>query len=553
MLRRLSIRNVVLIDRLDIELHAGLTAFTGETGAGKSILLDSLGLALGQRSDGKMVRQGEDQASVTAVFDITQDHPTLNLLSEQGIVIGDEIILRRQISADGRSRAFINDESVSIGFLKKIGALLVEIEGQFESHGLLDVSTHLFHLDDYAGQVAARLEVGKAYALWQLRKNEYEQTQRALKEAEKDEEYLRHHLIELEAAHPEEGEEEKLVQERTLMMQQGQIFEAVNVALAELGGENGADRAIAKAQRKMERWQSEEIFQPVLASLEKAYIELSEAMEGLEHLRRDLSSPSYQLEKIEDRLYALRDLARKHRVTVGELPQILEEMREKVSRIQNGSADLAHLEKKLQEAWGQYDRAATKLSDARLSAAKKLDQKINKELPALKLEKARFVTKVELLSEEDWGPNGKDRVQFEATTNPGQPAGPIHRIASGGELARFMLALKVTLAGSDNIPCLVFDEVDTGIGGATAAAVGERLKLLGRRRQVLVVTHSPQVAALAEHHLRVQKSGKSALKTEIENLNSKDRQEEIARMLSGAVISAEARAAAKQLLAGSKA
>jgi len=551
MLRRLSIRNVVLIDKLDLELQSGLTAFTGETGAGKSILLDALGLATGQRADGKMVRQGESQASVTAEFALSKKHEIYTLIGEQGIEAHDDLILRRQISSDGRSRAFINDEPVSIAFLKKVGSALVEIEGQFETHGLLDVSTHLLHLDEYGGLIKERRQLSDYYSIWQTRRKAYELAKQSLLDAKKEEEYLRHNLAELETVYPQVGEENILAQERILLSQREQILDALNASLAELGGESGADRALSKVRRKIERWQGETEFQPIIESLEKAAIELDEGMKLLEHMRRAFSSESNRLEQIEERLYLLRDLARKHRVNVDQLPNLLDEMRIKVEKIENGASDLGALKREWEEAKAGYNKAGTDLSGKRKVAAKAMDQQLNKELPALKLEKAQFITKLEELPEEAWGPHGKEDVRFEVITNPGASPGPIHRIASGGELARFMLALKVTLSGSRIVPTLVFDEVDTGIGGATAAAVGERLKRLGRGCQVLVVTHSPQVAALAGQHLRVKKTGKDILRTEIEDLVAKERQEEIARMLSGATISKEARAAAGKLLAGS--
>jgi DNA repair protein RecN (Recombination protein N) len=556
MLVALTIQNVVLIEKLDLAFEAGLTVLTGETGAGKSILLDALGLALGARAEAGLVRQGTAQATVTAEFNLAKDHPILSILQEQGIDADDSLILRRQLASDGRSRAFVNDQPVSIGLLRRLGDNLVEIEGQFEAQGLLDPATHRDHLDGYGGLQSKLTLCAAAYRRWQEALASWKIAQGELERARADEDYLRHAVEELELADPQPAEETGLVSERALLSNRAQLIEAIDAVTTELTGDRGADRSLAAAQRRLDRLgdrlgeQAASQLQPVIAALDRASIELGEAVGSLQHMAADLDADPKRLDKIEERLYLLRDLGRKHQVPVEALPDLLQKLQQRLGNLDDRGQNIGKLEAAVTSSRTAYVEAATALAKARQKAAKAMDSAVNGELAPLKLEKARFATRIETLSEDHWSPAGWDRVTFEVATNPGAAPGPINRIASGGELARFTLALKVTLAANQPVPTLVFDEVDAGIGGATAAAVGERLKRLASAVQLLVITHSPQVAALGHQHWRVEKSGgKKDTTTNVRPLDAAERREEIARMLSGATITDEARAAAKTLLA----
>jgi len=553
MLTSLAVQNVVLIEKLSLSFAPGLTVLTGETGAGKSILLDALGLALGARADSGLVRAGAQQASVTAEFQLPHSHPVLDFLEAQDIAIEETLILRRTLSSDGRSRAFANDQQISVGLLRQLGEVLVEIEGQFEAQGLLDGATHRLHLDLYGGLEAQAAATAEHYKLWRAAEAQLANLRETLARAAADEAYLRHSVTELELAAPTPGEETALVTERTLLSHRAQLTEAINAAASELGGEKGAQRALLAAQRRLDRLgdKAGEQTAPILDAIERTSVELSEAISGLERLTTALDADPGKLERIEERLYLLRNLARKHHVAVEGLPDLLEEMRTRLDAMDNGASDLGKLEAVARETRAAYIGRAETLSKARKKAAKAMDQAVNGELPPLKLDKARFATRIETLPETQWSEHGQDRVTFEVATNPGASPGPIDKIASGGELARFMLALKVTLAAHQPVPTLVFDEVDAGIGGATAAAVGARLKRLAERVQLLVITHSPQVAALGAQHWRVDKSaGAGSITTKLETLDGKARREEIARMLSGATVTEEARAQADRLLTG---
>jgi DNA repair protein RecN (Recombination protein N) len=553
MLVGLTVQNIVLIDRLDLSLAAGLTALTGETGAGKSILLDALGLALGARAEGGLVRVGATQAAATAAFTLPERHAAYEILEEQGIERDDLLILRRQVGADGKSRAFVNDQPVSVALLRRIGETLIEIEGQFEVHGLLDPATHRTHLDAFGALEASAEKTRDAYRAWRKAQEALDGANAELERARADEDYLRHAAGELELADPKPDEETALTSERQQLMHREQLLEAIEAAYGELAGERGADRALASAARRLQRIADKAGagLDPVASALDRAAAELAEGIAGLQRMAADLDANPNRLEKLDDRLNLLRELARKHRVAVTALPDLLSDLQRRLALIEGRSADLGALKKAAEAGLAAYRAVATALSTARAKAAKAMDTAVNKELPPLKLEKARFVTRIETLGEGDWGEGGWDRVQFQVATNPGATPGPINRIASGGELARFMLALKVTLASNQPVPTLVFDEVDSGIGGATAAAVGERLRRLAKKVQVLVITHSPQVAALAQNHLRVEKrTVKGKIATATTPLDDAERREEIARMLSGAVVTDEARAAADKLLVG---
>jgi DNA repair protein RecN (Recombination protein N) len=556
MLLGLSIRDVVLIDRLDLAFRPGLCVLTGETGAGKSILLDALGLALGMRAEASLVRPGATQAMVTAEFDLAADHPARRLLDEAGIAAeNDIVVLRRVVGTDGRSRAFIDDQPASIGLLRQLGEMAIEIEGQFAQTGLLDPATHRDTLDAFGVTRAQREQLAISWTAWRKLWREREAAEADFAKARADEDFLRHALAEISAIEPRAGEEAQLAEERALLVNRERVLENLEAALSELAGDSGAEHALSGAARAIERAKGKSggRLEAAAAALERAIVETREAIAELEAATRAFQGPS-SLEEIEERLFALRALARKHNVTVENLPKLQADFTAKLGAIDDGGAAIATLTRREAEARQAYLAAADAVTKARAAAAKKLDTAVMKELPPLKLEKARFHTALTTLAESEWNEHGRERVAFEVATIAGAPPGPLNKIASGGELARFMLALKVVLAKTSPVATLVFDEVDSGVGGATAAAVGERLARLAEERQVLVVTHSPQVAARAAHHWRVARSdGKKASATKVEVLSDADRREEIARMLSGAAITAEARAAAASLLAGTRA
>ncbi len=557
MLLGLSIRDVVVIDRLDLAFRSGLCVLTGETGAGKSILLDSLGLALGVRAESGLVRPGADQASVSAEFDLPPKHPARHLLEDAGIACeGDVIVLRRVVNADGRSRAFVDDQPASIGLLRQLGETLLEIEGQFAQTGLLDPASHRETLDEYGVARAARDDLARAWDAWHRLAAERKAAEVALARARSDEDFLRHAAAEIEALEPKPGEEAALAEERALLVNRERLGEALATAIAELAGESGGEHALNRAARGLERLK-EKVggkLDAAIGALERAIVETRDAIGELESAAQALGHRGGSLEEIEERLFALRALARKHGVTVDDLPRLRDEIAAKVTALDDGGAAIAAIRRREEEARRAYLSAAEAVTKARAAAAKKLDAAVARELPPLKLEKARFRTVLTPLAETDWGAHGREKVHFEVATIGGATPGPLARIASGGELSRFMLALKVVLARTSAAFTLVFDEVDSGIGGATAAAVGERLHRLAQERQVLVVTHSPQVAARAAHHWRVARSeGKSRTLTRVDELDEGARREEIARMLSGSAVTAEARAAAASLMAGARA
>jgi len=556
MLLGLSIRDVVLIDKLDLAFRPGLCVLTGETGAGKSILLDALGLALGMRAEASLVRPGASQAMVTAEFDLAADHPARKLLEEAGIAAeNDIVVLRRVVGTDGRSRAFIDDQPASIGLLRQLGEMAVEIEGQFAQTGLLDPATHRDTLDAFGVARPQREQLAISWAAWKKLAREREAAEADFAKARADEDFLRHAMAEISAIEPRAGEEAQLAEERALLVNRERVLENLEAALSGLAGDGGAEHALSGAARAVERAKGKSggRLEAAAAALERAIVETREAIAEIEAASRAFQGPS-SLEEIEERLFALRALARKHNVTVEDLPKLQADFTAKLGALDDGGAAIAALTRREAEARQAYLAAADAVTKARAAAAKKLDTAVMKELPPLKLEKARFHTALTTLAESEWNEHGRERVTFEVATIAGAPPGPLNKIASGGELARFMLALKVVLAKTSPVATLVFDEVDSGVGGATAAAVGERLARLAEERQVLVVTHSPQVAARAAHHWRVARSdGKKASATKVEALSDADRREEIARMLSGTAITAEARAAAASLLAGARA
>lgn len=551
MLLSLTIRDVVLIDRLDLAFPSHLSVLTGETGAGKSILLDALGLALGARAESGLVRRGAAQAIVAAEFDIGPDHAARAILADQGLEAEDTLVLRRVLGTDGRSRGFVNDQPVGVGLLKQLGDTLVEIQGQFEQRGLMDPSNHRALLDAFAAAPDGTLAVRATWAAWRDARTAREAAEAARAKAAADEEFLRHALGELDALKPKPGEESQLAEQRARMMHGAQVAEAMAAAARELGGDRGAEHALNMAARALEKVRDKAggLLDPAIAALERALVETEEARAALDQAIGDHEREG-DLESVEERLFNLRALARKHGVTVDALAALRDEVAARLGTLEDGEAGLKRLAKLESEARARYTAAAERLTRLRRTAADRLDKAVQAELAPLKLDRARFSTTLATLDAADWGPDGAERVTFEVATNPGAAPGPMSKIASGGELSRFLLALKVVLARVSSVPTIVFDEVDSGIGGAVAAAVGERLALLGQELQVLVVTHSPQVAARGRHHWRVAKTqAKDTTVTRVESLDEDERREEIARMLSGASVTAEARAAATSLLA----
>jgi DNA repair protein RecN (Recombination protein N) len=554
MLASLAIRDVVLIEKLDLSFDAGLAVLTGETGAGKSILLDSLGLALGQRAEAGLVRAGQAQASVAAAFLPGPDHPCFEILRDQGISAEDELVLRRVLQADGKSRAFINDQPVSVALLKRLGATLVEVQGQHEQVGLADPATHAGLLDAFGALDGERSATASAWAAWRDATRRLAAAREAIASAQREEEWLRHAVGELTDLAPEEGEEDALAAERQKLQQGERRAEAIAAALGELTPRDrraaSPARALREAARALERLPPpNEEAQPAIQALAAAQDALSEAETLLTRLMAETGPDPRRLEQVEERLFALRAAARKHTVPVTELAALLGNLRARLEALDAGAGEVATLEAAEAKGRGSYITAAGKLSAARRKAGTALEKALAEELPPLKLDRARLVIDITAREESAWGADGQDRVTFLVATNPGQTPGPLAKIASGGELSRLMLALKVVLARGSPVPTLIFDEVDSGIGGATAAAVGERLARVADRVQVLVVTHSPQVAARGSRHFRVAKQVKGQrAETRVDILDQAERHEELARMLAGEKVTEAARAAARSLL-----
>jgi DNA repair protein RecN (Recombination protein N) len=552
MLTALSIRDVVLIEALDLEFGAGLGVLTGETGAGKSILLDALGLALGARADSGLVRQGASQAVVTASFEApARDSGIANLMAQNGLEIepGEPLLIRRIVKSDGGSRGFVNDQPASAGLLRELAPHLVEIHGQHDDRGLLNPRGHRALLDAFG-----RLDSGPvavAHRTWREAEDALAVARAEQEAAERDREWLEHAVAELRSLEPEEGEEERLA-ERRATMQRGEKIAGELQAIAELleGSEGGLSR-LRQAARILERIAGDhEALAEALAAIDRAITEGSEAQDRVDAAGEALAFDPAALEADEARLFELRGLARKHRVQPDDLPTLLAELAARLDRVERGGAGIAQLERAVEEAHRTYRDVARALSDARTAAAARLDAAVAAELEPLKLDAARFRTVVEPLDEGQWSPQGMDRVEFEVSTNPGAPFAPLIKIASGGELSRFILALKVALAEEGGARTLIFDEIDRGVGGAVASAIGERLARLAGDAQVLVVTHSPQVAARGSRHLLIAKRHDGIVtRTGVTPLDAEQRREEIARMLSGAEITPEARAQAERLLA----
>lgn len=562
MLSALSIRDVVLIDRLDLSFGDGLTVLTGETGAGKSILLDSLGLALGDRADSGLVRAGQEQAAVTAFFTPPLAHPAFALLAEQGLEADEGIVIRRLVNRDGRSRAFVNDQPVSAGLLRRLAGLLVEVQGQHDQIGLADTAAHGPLLDGFGVPPALTEAVSAAWGAWRERLAALDAARRALAEAQRDEEWLRHAVGELGDLRPEPGEEEQLAQARHAMQQAARRAEGITAALAEIAPRErrnpGPAAALRSAARSLARLipvgsgvagEADSPLGPAMAAIERAEEALAEAETLLSRLAQEAEADPRELERAEERLFALRAAARKHGVPVAELAALLDSLSTRLAALDTGTAGLVELERGVAGAAQAFVAAARGLTEARRLAARRLETAIMAELPPLRLEKTRFVVEMTALPEAGWSARGMEAVRFLIATNPGQSPGPIDRIASGGELSRLMLALKLVLSRGSAVGTLIFDEVNSGIGGATAAAVGERLARLARDIQLLTVTHSPQVAARGQAHFRVAKAasdGRSV--TRVEPLSGQARREEVARMLAGEQVTEAARAAADSLL-----
>jgi DNA repair protein RecN (Recombination protein N) len=547
MLRQLVIHDVVLIDRLSLEFEPGLGVLTGETGAGKSILLDALGLAMGNRADASLVRSGQAAASVSAEIELPEDHAALAMLAEQGIAreAGEPLILRRLLKADGGSRAFAAAASVPASLLRDAAGLAIEVHGQHDDRGLLNPRGHRALLDNFGRLDASPVEVD--WAEVERLAGELSEARALAESAERDREYLDFAANEIAALNPEPGEETRLADERAAMQAGAKAGESLDGLDELLGGSAGALANLRLAARRIERGAVDHpLLAEALASLDRAVIEASEAEDRIARAAEAMAFDPARLEAAEARLFDIRALARKHRVEADGLAALGEEMRAKLQAIEAGGERIAELEKVLGEAKARYDDAAATLRDQRRLAAERLDGKVAAELAPLKLDSARFRT---ALSDAQPGPSGIDRVEFQVSTNPGAPFGPLTKIASGGELSRFILALKVALAEAGNARTMIFDEVDRGVGGAVASAIGERLARLAQDAQVLVVTHSPQVAARAAHHYRIEKShGDEGTRTSVRKLSPEERCEEIARMLSGAAITDEARAQAARLM-----
>jgi DNA repair protein RecN (Recombination protein N) len=547
MLTALSVRDVVLIEALDLEFGAGLGVLTGETGAGKSILLDALGLALGVRADSALVRAGQAQATVTATFDIPPEHEGHAVLRENGLEgeTGEPLVVRRLVRADGGSRAFVNDQPVSAGLLRELGASLVEIHGQHDDRGLLNPRGHRALLDNFAG--ADLRPVEQAWRDLEAAEQELTAARGEVETAERDREWLDHVVEELERLAPEAGEEEILAGERARMQSGARIAEDLQTVGELLGGAGGGLSQLRQAARRLDRIAgSHPLLEEALAALDRAVIEGGLGEEKLDAAAEALAFSPERLDEVGARLFDIRAMARKHRVQADELPALLAELRARREAIAAGGERLAELEAAVRRAREAYAGTAAALGAVRREAAARLDAAVAAELRPLKLDAARFRT---VVREAEAGPAGQDRVELEISTNPGAPFGPLVKIASGGELSRFILALKVALAEAGGATTMIFDEIDRGVGGAVASAIGERLHRLAQRSQLLVVTHSPQVAARGAHHMLIEKSHDGIVtRTSVAPLDAGRRREEIARMLSGADITDEARAQAGRLL-----
>lgn len=553
MLQSLSIRDIVLIEALDLDFGSGLSVLTGETGAGKSILLDSLGLALGNRADSGLVRQGRDKAQVTASFDAPPAKSKLaTYLQDSDIDLepGEPLIIKRSVKADGGSRAFINDQPCSAALLREVGGQLIEIHGQHDDRGLINPKGHRALLDIYASVDTGKIK--RAYDGWQSAKEALDQAKEDQASAEKDREYLEHSVAELSTFAPQEGEEQELALERATMMKGEKLTSDLELIRSSFDGSEGGLASLRAAARRLDRIAEDHpLLQQALDFLDRAIIDAGEAEDKLNDAANALTFDPQRLDDMETRLFDLRGLARKHRVEPDKLRALLVELDSRLAAISDGGKSLEALEARLAETKQSYIAAAEALRAKRTKAAKALDKAVAGELVPLRLDAAKFKILLEEMPEERWNSNGMDRIEFLISTNPGAPLAPLGKIASGGELSRFILALKVALAEEGGAKTIIFDEVDRGVGGAVASAIGDRLSRLSTSAQLLVVTHSPQVASKGDAHLLINKSSDGTVsRTDVKALDDDGRRQEIARMLSGADVTDEARAQADRLLEG---
>lgn len=551
MLKTLSVRNVVLIDNLDVDFSGGLTVLTGETGAGKSILLDSLGLLLGSRSGTSLIRTGADKLSVTGVFEISRDNKIYDIAREYDLEIDGDIIIKRTISQDGRGKILFNDQIITLKLLREISRNLIEIHGQYDNQGLLNPTTHGDILDAYGSCAAELLTVKQTYIAYKKARDTLQKKQTELEKAKENEDNLRHWVQELNRLAPKKGEEAELRLRRNELINAEKIIEKLNEAYACLTNDDSVSDKIARAQNAVSR--VNEIvggrFADIEQEIETALCNLNDAVERIETVSADISLNQGEIDEIETRLFTLRDVAKKHQTEIELLPEKLAELSDMLQNLQNGEENLQEQIAEVKHWRELYIAAAEELSTKRQKAAIRLDKSVMSELSPLKMEKAVFKTSVVRKEEAQWSEKGWDSVCFEVATNPNTPMGALNKIASGGELSRFMLALKVNLAQTASRETMIFDEIDTGIGGATAEAVGERLAKLAEKVQVMVVTHSPQVAAFGNEHFKVEKTTeKDITRTSLHKLSANGKIEEIARMLAGEKITGEARAAAVVLL-----
>ena len=556
MLTGLSVRNVVLIERLDLDFSSGLTALTGETGAGKSILLDSLGMATGARSDRGLIRTGTDKAQSSASFELPSHHAVWRVLDDQDIDFdpNEDLTLRRTLNRDGRSRAYVNDQAVSVKLLAQIGGLLLEVHGQHDGRGLLDSTTHITLLDQFGGHDATLKAVKAAYSDLQNSQNALDELLTLQSKAGDDRDFLTHAIAELDRLDPRQGEDAELAQQRKFLQgAEGALTEltAARQALGEDGAfEDRLSTALSGIDRLRTKFENTEsaaakALETAAQALERAMLETQDAREAVNLAAQAFDVEPRRLEETEKRLFALKAAARKYDVSVDALITKRVQFADELDAVDSVVVNIEAARQKAEAAKAAYDKAATRLSKARQKAAKSLDSAVAKELPPLKMERAQFKTDIQTVAPTM---RGVDQVSFLVSTNPGTAIGPLQKIASGGEMARFALAIKVALAGK-NDAVMVFDEVDQGVGGAVAAAVGKRLARLSKHAQVFTVTHSPQVAACANHQFRIEKSSKGeTTTTSVMSIGDQDREEEIARMLAGETITQEARAAARQLI-----
>ncbi|PWV99237.1 DNA replication and repair protein RecN [Hoeflea marina] len=555
MLVQLSIRDIVLIERLDLEFHAGLSVLTGETGAGKSILLDSLSLALGGRGDGSLVRQGAERGQVTAVFDVGIDHPARRLIRGNGIDDEGDLVFRRMQSADGRTRVFINDQPASVALMRDAGQMLVEIHGQHDDRALVDMDAHRTLLDAFGGLTETAAGLARLHEAWREAERALKAQRAKVEKAARDADWLRSSVEELERLSPRDGEEEELAEKRSLMMKSEKIASDINEANEVLNGQGSPAPVISGLLRRLERKAADVpgLLNDTVEALSQAMNAIAEAQTAVEAAMRAADFNPRDLEVTEERLFALRAAARKYNVPVDTLAELAATMIGDLADLDAGEERLAQMELRVGENRTAFLQAATALSELRHHTADALARAVMAELPALRLERAEFLVMIET-DPDRASASGIDTIEFHVRTNPGTRPGPIMKVASGGELSRFLLALKVALADRGSAPTLVFDEIDTGVGGAVADAIGQRLKRLASTVQVLSVTHAPQVAARAATHLLIAKGlnadGSGSVATRVSTMDDDGRREEIARMLAGASITEEARAAAASLLAG---